>query len=58
MSTLDFSWQRGIQKIVVYATKYANGAIKEITHGALQDTSNGTVDSCSYTGTSAGWVTC
>jgi hypothetical protein len=35
MSTLDFSLQKGYQKVVVYAT-VVNGVIKEVTHAAIQ----------------------
>jgi len=35
MSTLDFSLQKGYQKVVVYAT-VVGGVIKEVTHAAIQ----------------------
>ncbi|AGP42298.1 hypothetical protein SCE1572_52050 [Sorangium cellulosum So0157-2] len=34
---MDFSLKPGTQKVVVYATKRADGTIDEITHGAIQD---------------------
>jgi hypothetical protein len=37
LSTLDFSLQRGYQKVVVYAT-VSNGVIQNVTHGAIQQT--------------------
>lgn len=36
ISGLNFNLQAGYQKVVVYATRYANGTIKEVTHAAIQ----------------------
>jgi len=37
LSSLDYSYQKGKKKIVVYATTNPDGTIREVTHGAIQD---------------------
>ncbi len=36
-SSMDFNYEPGKQKVVVYAKKNPDGSIREVTHGAIQD---------------------
>lgn len=36
-STMNFSYESGVQKVAVYGKLNSNGSIQKITHGAIQD---------------------